>query len=93
MALFNVPPKITYEDWVDSIDDGRAKANCHMCSKRIYPDDTIVHDDHLDIVYCSDTCFLNHWEAGNEETVEDFGGYETTLIDVAIDEWETQRYG
>lgn len=87
MSYFDIPAGISYEDWIDIVDDGRSKGYCKKCTTKLYPDDPIIYDSHLDIMYCSDTCFFNDWEADSTDTVESLGGIETTIIDIAIDEW------
>lgn len=91
MSYFDVPSGISYDDWIQSLDDGRPHGFCHACKKNIYASDTIIFESHLDYAYCSEDCFFKHNGSPDDDTIESLGGEETTLIEIGISEWQDQE--
>jgi len=91
MSYFDIPSGISYDDWVDGLDEGKPLGYCHQCKTGLYPNDQIVYHSHLDYAFCSDTCFFVYYDASDTDTVESLDGSETTLIDLGIAEWFEQR--
>lgn len=93
MGIFTVPEGIDYDDWVNDTDDGNWKEVCRTCNKKLYPNDSLIHDRSMDWLFCSTDCFMKEMGETDEDALDGYDADETTLVDIAIDEWHTQHYG